>query len=154
MTTETTVPTPLAAPVRHFAMRFSSTPRGVRLARRLTAERLDAWGMPYGGDAHDAMTLIVAELCANAVRHGRVPGRDFHLLVATDATTVRAEVTDMRAERLPVPPLSFEAADAESDGGRGLILVAHLATRWGWTPRVDAPGKTVWAECALPVRRA
>ncbi|MGJ3559383.1 hypothetical protein ACR6C2_14030 [Streptomyces sp. INA 01156] len=28
---------------RTFAMRFTSTPRGARLARRLTAVRLDTW---------------------------------------------------------------------------------------------------------------
>ncbi|MFD9647984.1 ATP-binding protein, partial [Streptomyces sp. NPDC059082] len=37
-----------------------------------------------------------------------------------------------------------------ADGGRGLLLVERLADRWGWYPRVGAPGKTVWAECALP----
>lgn len=73
-------PAPLAD--RTFAMRFTSTPRGARLARRLTAVRLDAWwGIPYDTDAHDEIVLIVAELTANAVMHGHVPGRDFHLRV-------------------------------------------------------------------------
>ncbi|MEU3689597.1 hypothetical protein [Streptomyces narbonensis] len=36
-----------------------------------------------------------------------------------------------------------------ADGGRGLLLVDGLAERWGWCPRPGAPGKTVWAECAL-----
>lgn len=58
-------------------MRFSYTPRGARLARRLAGVRLDAWGWAYCTAAHDDVTLIVAELCANAVRHARVPGRDF-----------------------------------------------------------------------------
>lgn len=51
---------------RTFEMRFTSTPRGARLARRLAAVRLDAWGIPYGTDPHDAIVLIVAELTANA----------------------------------------------------------------------------------------
>ncbi|MFI5569909.1 hypothetical protein ACIA6T_21705 [Streptomyces sp. NPDC051740] len=42
-------------------MRFTSTPRGARLARHLVAVRLDAWGIPYGTNDHDAIVLIVAE---------------------------------------------------------------------------------------------
>ncbi|MFD8200450.1 ATP-binding protein [Streptomyces sp. NPDC059701] len=136
--------------VHRFAMCFSSTPRGVRLARRLCAHRLDAWGIPYGSDAHDAVTLIASELCANAVRHGHVAGRDFHvLLIADPATgTVRIEVTDTRGERLPRLPA---VVPEDGDGGRGLLLVETLADRWGCSPRsTGGPGKTVWAECAAP----
>ncbi|WP_369228322.1 ATP-binding protein [Streptomyces sp. R39] len=60
-------------------MCFSSTPRGARLARRLCGTRLDAWGIPYGSDAHDVVILVAAELCDNAVRHGHVAGRDFRV---------------------------------------------------------------------------
>jgi anti-sigma regulatory factor (Ser/Thr protein kinase) len=138
--------------VHQFTMRFSSTPRGARLARRLCAHRLDAWGIPYGSDAHDVISLVVAELCANAVRHGHVVGRDFHvLLTAAPATgTVRIEVTDTRGERLPRVPAAHTVEAGPRDGGRGLLLVEALADRWGWSPRVDGgPGKTVWAECAV-----
>ena len=34
------------APAREFSMRFTSTPRGARLARRLVSHRLDDWGHP------------------------------------------------------------------------------------------------------------
>ncbi|MPY59164.1 ATP-binding protein [Streptomyces spongiae] len=132
-------------------MRFTSTPRGARLARRLVAVRLDAWGIPYGTEPHDDIVLIVAELTANAVRHGHVPGRDFHLRVRTapDSGTVRVEVTDPRLERLPRRPAVPESAGAE-ETGRGLVLVAGLAARWDWHPRPDGPGKTVWAEYRFP----
>ncbi|MFE4633164.1 ATP-binding protein [Streptomyces sp. NPDC056773] len=125
-------------------MRFTSTPRGARLARRLISHRLHEWGHPYGTTINDTVTLIAAELTTNAVRHGHVPGRDFHLrlTVNTDATTIRIEVTDTRTERTPT--LTTPAPDAEA--GRGLVLVAALATRWGTTPRPAAPGKTVCAE--------
>ncbi|NUK01014.1 ATP-binding protein [Streptomyces lunaelactis] len=148
MTSETELPTRTnqpGYPTHHFAMRFSSTPRGARLARRLAGQRLDAWGIPYDSDAHDALTLIVAELAANAVQHGRVPGRDFHLALAlapagaSATATVRIEVTDTRTECVPV------LAAPAGDGGRGLLLVECLATRWDWHPRTDGPGKTVWA---------
>lgn len=135
-----------AGPTGRFAMRFSSTPRGARLARRLAGHRLDAWGIPYDCDAHHALTLIVGELAANAVRHGRVPGRDFHLSLARDATTVRIEVTDTRTEGVPV----VASPAVLRDTGRGLLLVEQLADRWDWHPRRGGPGKMVWAEYVLP----
>ncbi|MET7380364.1 ATP-binding protein [Streptomyces sp. NPDC005526] len=148
---------PAAAPPRDrtFEMCFTSTPRGARLARRLAAVRLEAWGIPYGTEAHDAIALIVAEFTANAVRHGHVPGRDFHLRLHAPPLdrVVRVEVTDTRAERLPRRPTALEgAAESEEEAGRGLILVSHLATRWDWHPRPEGPGKTVWAEYVLPAR--
>ncbi|MFB7605344.1 ATP-binding protein [Streptomyces gardneri] len=140
--------TQLTSPAPHFTMRFSATPRVARLSRRLAGERLAAWGIPYASEPHDAVTLIVGELAANAVQHGRVPGRDFRLLLTVADGSVRAEVADTRAEHLstrtPHPYLSPDA-----DGGRGLVLVAALATTWGWRPRIDGPGKTVWAAYAI-----
>lgn len=129
-------------------MRFTSTRRGARLARRLCGVRLDAWGIPYDCDAHDALTLIAAELCANAVRHGTVPGRDFHLRLTARDRVVRLEVTDTRGERIPV--LAPHGTPADRTDGRGLLLVAELADLWGWFPRADGPGKTVWAQLAVP----
>ncbi|WP_225830753.1 ATP-binding protein [Streptomyces sp. NK08204] len=131
-------------------MRFTSSPRGARLARRLAAVRLDAWGVPYGTGPHDDILLIVAELTSNAVRHGRVAGRDFHfrLHVVPGSGTVRVEVTDTRAERLPRRPAD-PAATGTEETGWGLLLVSHLAARWDWNLRPDGPGKTVWAAYAL-----
>ncbi|MEU6394915.1 ATP-binding protein [Streptomyces sp. NPDC046939] len=122
-------------------MRFTSTPRGARLARRLVSHRLDAWGHPYTSPLNETLTLITAELTANAVHHGHVPGRDFHLsLTRTAPSTYRIAVTDTRGERLPHKP-----AAPDDESGRGLLLVAALADDWGCTPRSDGPGKTVWA---------
>ncbi len=125
-----------------FAMRFTSTPRGARLARRLVSHRLHEWGHPYDSPLSEAVTLIAAELAANAVRHGHVPGRDFHLRLTETPDTVRLEVSDTRTERLPEPRPPHDPADDES--GRGLLLVEALADRWGVEPRT--PGKCVWAE--------
>ncbi|MEH0469836.1 ATP-binding protein [Streptomyces sp. B21-097] len=143
--------TPHAPLDRAFEMRFTSTPRGARLARRLAANRLDAWGIPYDTYAHDVIVLVLAELTANAVRHGHVAGRDFHLhlQVIAHTRTVRVEVTDTRAERVPPRPDALRVPGVEEAGGRGLLLVAGLASRWDWYLRSDGPGKTVWAECAL-----
>ncbi|MEU6862797.1 ATP-binding protein [Streptomyces sp. NPDC046876] len=144
----TATPTQPAVPAHHLEMRHTSTPRGARLARALSAERLHAWGIPYGTEAHDAIVLLVAELSANAVRHGRVPGRDFHMRLVVPAQpigAVRIEVTDTRGERKPEPAQRLPGADRTE--GRGLLLVAALADRWGWGPRpCGSPGKVVWAE--------
>ncbi|MGW0548025.1 ATP-binding protein [Streptomyces altiplanensis] len=129
--------------VRVFQQRFSATRKAARLARLLAAHQLHAWGIPYGSDSSDVASLIVAELAANAGTHGRVPGRDFELLLAFDADgLLRIEVTDARTERrLPAPPPVTPPSDTET--GRGLLLVAALADTWGVTGR--QVGKTVWA---------
>ncbi|MFI0895905.1 ATP-binding protein [Streptomyces sp. NPDC020983] len=132
-----------------FEMRFTTTRRGARLARRMAALRLDAWGFPYGTEAHDEIVLIVGELAANAVTHGLVAGRDFHLRLqaAPRSGTARVEVTDARGERVPERP-AFPDGVGDEESGRGLLLVSRLAVRWDWHPRPNGPGKTVWAEYA------
>jgi len=127
-------------------MRFSSTPRGARFARRLAGQRLDAWGTPYDCDTHHTLTLIVAELAPNAIRHGRVAGRDFNLSLTRAAAIVWIEVTHSRTEGVPVVATPTNLHDT----GRGLLLVEHLADRWDRHPRQGGPGKTVWAEYLLP----
>lgn len=82
----------------------------------------------------DAPAQIVAELAANAVTHGRVPGRDFRLvLTAGAAAPLRIEVTDTRGDREP------------ETAGRGLAIVGALADRRG-VDRGPVQRKTVWAE--------
>nr|WP_275883990.1 ATP-binding protein [Streptomyces sp. FXJ1.172]WEP00367.1 ATP-binding protein [Streptomyces sp. FXJ1.172] len=136
------------APAREFTMRFTSTPRGARLARRLVSHRLNDWGHPYATPANETLTLITAELTANAVCHGHVPGRDFRLKLTLDEDAFRIEVTDTRAEKQP-SPVPW-APGSLSESGRGLHLVAALADDWGVIPRPAAPGKTVWAELRVP----
>lgn len=133
-------------PTREFVMRFTSTPRGARLSRRLVSLRLHEWGHPYASEVNDTLSLITSELAANAVRHGRVAGRDFHVrLTEGEGRALRIEVTDTRTERCPSPGEPHEPR-ADDESGRGLLLVSRLAGRWGVEPRVGAPGKTVWAE--------
>ncbi|WP_373308176.1 ATP-binding protein [Streptomyces humidus] len=127
---------------RNFSVRLSPTPRGARLARLLTVEQLRSWGMPM-----DPAGQIVAELAANAVTHGRVPGRDFRLTLYVIANTLRIEVTDTAGDR--PPRLRPAGSEGDSESGRGLLLVEALADRWGWAPELH-PRKTVWAEVVLP----
>ncbi|WP_329380263.1 ATP-binding protein [Streptomyces sp. NBC_01716] len=132
-----------AVTVRVFNQRFSATRRGARLARRLATQQLDAWGIPYGSEPSDAAVLVVAELAANAVLHGRVPGRDFALRLAynTAKDLVRIEVSDTHGA-MPMRAPRGVAADGEH--GRGLVLVDAVALQWGVSGRTG-PGKTVWA---------
>ncbi len=143
----------IAGSETRFAMTFTSTPRGARLARRLVSHRLDAWGFPYDSEGNETLTLVVAELVANAVTHGRVPGRDFHLslTLATARDRVRVEVTDTRGDRVP-PARPCAPENPEAEAGRGLWLVACLANRLSVEPREGGgPGKTVRAEVDLPM---
>ncbi|WP_121751270.1 ATP-binding protein [Streptomyces sp. E2N166] len=103
----------------------------------------------WGADAlADDAELVVSELLANAVRHGRPPVRVALTMLGRPVRrrVVRIEVTDagtavdvarVRARwRHP----SFRLGEI----GRGLLLVDGLSTRWGDKP---APGgHTVWAD--------
>lgn len=131
------------------AGQFTSSPRGARLARRLAVRCLERWGHPPASDVSCTVALLVAELAANAVRHGRVPGRDFHLRLTSEARTrlIRIEVSDASPAHPPTgSPAPSPSPDDES--GRGLLLVDVLATRWGTAPRPPI-GKTVWAEVVV-----
>ncbi|MER5358909.1 ATP-binding protein [Streptomyces sp. NPDC002785] len=133
---------------RHFFSRqFFSTSCGAQLARLAAVRHLDQWGLPPASEASCTVALVVAELAANAVRHGRVRGRNFLLSVTYErgARRIRIEVSDACPELPPVGP-SMPADDEES--GRGLVLVDVLAARWGAVPRTPL-GKTVWAECIV-----
>ncbi|MEV5428336.1 ATP-binding protein [Streptomyces sp. NPDC052701] len=138
---------PVADPAEHpeLAAQFTSSPRGARLARRLAVRRMEEWGYPPVSDASCAVALVVGELAANAVRHGRVPGRDFLLRLRLDEASglVRIEVADAAAEKRP--PVAPPTSSPDGESGRGLLLVDALAVRWGSTPRHPV-GKTVWAE--------
>ncbi|MEU1438202.1 ATP-binding protein [Streptomyces sp. NPDC005786] len=130
-----------SAPARQFTVLLSPTRRGARLARLLTTAHLGDWGLPTESAAH-----IVAELAANAVEHGRVPGRDFRLslTVTGEALLLRIELTDTRGDRLPSPAAPGPLAES----GRGLLIVEALADRWG-VVEGPVPRKTVWAELDL-----
>lgn len=131
--------------VRTFSRLLSSTRRGARLARLLAVGQLRAWEVSPG--VTERAGQIVAELAANAALHGRVHNRDFRLGLSLDpaAGLLRIAVTDARGECVPSPPAEC-AAPLDAESGRGLLLVAALADRWGVEPYPPG-GKTVWADC-------
>ncbi|WP_394428791.1 ATP-binding protein [Streptomyces sp. SGAir0957] len=135
-----------AAPAE-FRLLLSSTRRGARLARTLAVQQLNDWcDVPHGSETAHAVAVVTAELASNAVAHGCLPGRNFRLTLRLLPHVFRVEVADTRPDAAPsltVPP------SADGTSGRGLLLVAAHAGRWGCTVH-DAYAKTVWAEVRLP----
>lgn len=136
---------PLTA--REFTLRISATRHGARLARHVAVRQLAVWGLPPGGAVSESVALVVAELAANAVTHGRVPGRDFELRLEEVADgAIRIEVSDTRSERRPPTREALAPVAQDAESGRGLLLVDALCRAWGVSAR--PVGKTVWAEVA------
>lgn len=135
-------------PEPQLSLCFTSTRRGARLARQLAVQQFTEWtGLAHDcGSAH-AVALVTAELASNAITHGRLPGRDFRLTLLLLPQAVRIEVTDTRPERPVRHPVAAPTPHA-AVSGRGLLLVAAYACRWGCETG-DAYTKTVWAEVSL-----
>ncbi|MFI8321397.1 ATP-binding protein [Streptomyces sp. NPDC085529] len=120
-----------------------SEPAAVATARRFVAEVLGRWGLDDGGDAADAIRLMVSELATNAVQHtfGQSPTFTVDLRLDRDAL-LRIGVTDSH----PRFPRRLPAA-VQQDNGRGMVIIRVLAAEAGgrlsFTPTAEG-GKTVW----------
>lgn len=90
----------------------------VPLLRALCRRILHGWHIP--ADTIDAVELAVSELATNALIHTPGPVR---VRLAHRGATVRLDVADT-STRHPAPA----TAGAEAEHGRGLVLVAALAT--------------------------
>ncbi len=110
-------------------------PASVSRARRLIRLALEEAGR---GDLVDEATLLVSEVVTNAVLHA---GTSIELRCRIDGGGLRLEVADGS----PVIP-SVRHYDANASTGRGLGLVATLASSWGI--EANGHGKTVWFECS------
>ncbi|MER5664869.1 SpoIIE family protein phosphatase [Streptomyces mirabilis] len=111
-------------------------PAAVAGARKVAGEQVAAWGL---NETAFATELIVSELVTNAIRYGEAPIR---LRLIRDSTLI-CEVSDGSST---APHL--RRARVFDEGGRGLLLVAQVAERWG--SRQTPTGKTIWAEQPLP----
>jgi hypothetical protein len=120
-------------------IRLDAATTSPRRARQFIVKTLDAWGRHA---LVDPAALLVSELVTNAVVHARTPVDVVVVRMdAGDRGPVRVEVRDL-SDTTPRPaPLSLDSLS-----GRGLTLVAALASRWGVEP--DAEGKRVWFELA------
>jgi serine/threonine-protein kinase RsbW len=131
-----------ATPVITWARAFPAVPAQVAEARRFLAGLLDA------GPAADDAVLCLSELAANAIVHSRSrePGGSFSVRVQVDEQRLRVEVGDQGG-----PWHSPARATADEPGGRGLLIVGRLASRWGCEGH-SRTGWTVWFERDLDTR--
>jgi GAF domain-containing protein len=107
-------------------------PDAVPKARRFTAE----WFADEPGHLVDDAEQVVSELVTNAILHGVEP---VTLRLSRTGSALRLEVEDA-GRTMPV----ISRASADTMTGRGLSLIAALASGWGVT---ESPGgKVVWAE--------
>ncbi|GAA0970009.1 ATP-binding protein [Actinocorallia libanotica] len=105
-------------------------------ARALTRTELSAWRVADPSDVDDVV-LMVDELVANAVVHGKGPIR---LRLLLDGLLLRGEISDESPLEPPPAPVAERHFDAED--GRGLFLVAMLSADSGCSG--GTAGKTVW----------
>ena len=124
---------PAAAAPAVIAQVFPGEAGQVRAARRFVA------GVLNGCPATDDALVCVSELATNAVLHSRSgrPGGRFTVCARMRAASVRVAVADEGG------PWG-QQQNGDGQGGRGLLIVSELASRWG---REDgAAGRTVWFE--------
>ncbi|MGW7367171.1 ATP-binding protein [Streptomyces sp. NPDC054841] len=114
--------------------------RSVPAAREFTREVLEAWGL---AGVRDDVLLCVSELATNALLHGVPPGRGYLLRLWRYEGTLRVEVHDS-GDGHP------DVREPDGESGRGLLLVAAVADKWGVGER--EPGKVVWCEFGVSAR--
>ncbi|WP_427164880.1 SpoIIE family protein phosphatase [Streptomyces sp. C1-1] len=111
-------------------------PAAVAGARRMASEQLTAWGL---AELDFSTELIVSELVTNAIRYGSEP---------IELRLIRADVLICEVSDSSSTAPHLRRARVFDEGGRGLLLVAQVAERWG--SRHTSTGKTIWAEQPLP----
>ena len=109
-------------------------------ARPPARAALYAWGVTHHADD---ILLVTSELIDNVTQH-TAGGGELRLTLQHNTILIEVEDTD------PQPPAP-RAHVPRSLGGRGLIIVAAIARRWGHRPTSWAghTGKVVWAELVL-----
>ena len=112
-------------------------------ARKYALACLTQWELP---SARDSVVLVISELVTNAITaSGTLPGGPFpvNLWLLADSTQVLVMVSDASA----MPPGRRSPAEDE-EGGRGLMLVEAVSSRWNWSRY--GRGKVVWALLDVP----
>ncbi|WP_049579949.1 ATP-binding protein, partial [Nocardiopsis sp. SBT366] len=114
-----------------------------------------------GAEARQDMVLCLSEMFANACDHSRSGQDPEGCVVRTLDTprpgTVRISIiddgtrTDTTDSSPKVPRRRTRQEWERAERGRGLLLLDHLATRWGTRPVLDFPfcaglGTVIWAE--------
>lgn len=114
---------------------LQAEPASVAQARRFVRHVLTGWGLDQ---LVDPVCLLTSELATNAVLHARTP---FAVVVSRGDDEVRVDVLDRSAG---VPRQRQTTVLAAT--GRGVAMVAKVATNWGTTPAPELRGfaKGVW----------
>ncbi|MFF5534130.1 ATP-binding protein [Streptomyces cinerochromogenes] len=110
---------------------FVAVPKALQGLRRTVRRYLDA---PCAD-----VQLCVTELVGNVIRHVGEGVCVRLRVVRTDSGSIRVEVTDPEAGRIPV----LLPATEDDETGRGLALIDAVTVRWGVEQGVE---KTVWCE--------
>ncbi|MEU4893775.1 ATP-binding protein [Streptomyces sp. NPDC044780] len=113
---------------------FTRRRPSIRATRRFVTLTLSEWGY---ADRLDEIQLCVSEIATNALLHGVPPGRLFRVRIEAAEEEVRIEVRDSGPGRP-----ATQSPHADSENGRGLLLVGELADAWGDIEHTV--GKTVW----------
>ncbi|MFI6474694.1 MULTISPECIES: SpoIIE family protein phosphatase [unclassified Streptomyces] len=127
------------------AASFDPVGRSVATARAFVRDTLQGWGY---ADVVDDAVVLTSELVTNAVVHA---GTKADVLCLRSDDGVRVEVADRYPEReVPLLGSPADIAGPDRENGRGLLLCAALASRWGveYTPT----RKNVWFQLDLPNR--
>lgn len=137
-------------PVSDLAL--AAIPNAAYWARCHTVDVLRRWHFPDEGI--EVARLLVSELTTNAIEHARPLGPPDAARPAPDTILLRLWPTATGVilqvgDNDPRPPMPQSPSEGAL-GGRGLLLTATMATRWGYHPRRPHPGKFVWAE--VPAR--
>jgi anti-sigma regulatory factor (Ser/Thr protein kinase) len=128
--------------VRSFRLVAPNAPDTPQLARDHVAYLLRRERQP---ELTDTARLLISELVTNVYQHTKVR------LLSVETTfrpgRVRFDVIDgLTSGVTAIQPPTGVVTEGEAEGGRGLMLVDRLATRWGVTVYGgDQPfGKSVW----------
>jgi len=119
------------------SIELSADARSAGRARAFVAQFCASVGL--NGEIRRTASLLVSELVTNAIVHGR-SGATVDAGLAPGV--LRVAVTDDSPAPLPAVDL---APRTSAEGGRGLLIVSLLASRWG-VMSTPAGGKVVWFE--------
>ncbi|GAA1116372.1 ATP-binding protein [Nocardiopsis metallicus] len=134
-----------------------------RVRADLAADLNRLAGLP--NETAENLVLCASEMFANAVDHtlsGQdVEGRVIRTLHMPTTRTIQVAIvddgqrTDTAEFQAPQTPDHSVEEWAEVERGRGLLLIGHLADRWGTRSVMDFPfcqglGTVTWAEFTLP----
>ncbi|MEU7517817.1 SpoIIE family protein phosphatase [Streptomyces sp. NPDC042898] len=123
---------------------FEPVGRSVAAARAFVRDTLQGWGH---SELVDDAVVLTSELVTNAVIHA---GTSAEVLCLRTEDSIRVEVADRYPER-EIPVQSGRTLGSpDRENGRGLLLCAALAHRWGvdYSPT----RKHVWFHLDLPQR--